>query len=84
MWVTRLSIVDWAYSKTQVLLVALRTQNQLREESYVSLEVEHLFPSLGCARHKRQYPTVLLNQQLFRWMLGCEWTDYLLWIYGTW
>ena len=44
MWVTRLSIVDWVYSKTQTLLVTLRTQNQFREESYVSLEDEHLFP----------------------------------------
>ena len=30
-WATRLSIVDWVYSKTQILLATLRTQNQLRE-----------------------------------------------------
>ena len=33
MWVTRLSIVDWVCSKTQILLGTLRTQNQFREES---------------------------------------------------
>ena len=30
-WATRLSIVDRVYSKTQILLATLRTQNQLRE-----------------------------------------------------
>ena len=34
MWVTRLSIVDWVYAKTQTLLATLRTQNKPREESY--------------------------------------------------
>ena len=43
MWVTRLSIVDWVYSKTLILLGTIRIQNQLREDSYVFLEVEHLF-----------------------------------------
>ena len=33
MWVTRPSIVDWVYFKTQALLATLRTRNQLREES---------------------------------------------------
>ena len=59
MWVTRLSIVDWVRSKTQTLLATLKIRNQPREESYVSLEAEHLCPSVGCARYKRQYPTVL-------------------------
>ena len=30
MWVTRLSIVDWVYSKTQILQATLRTQHQRR------------------------------------------------------
>ena len=30
MWVTRLSIVDWVYFKTQTLLATLRTRNQTR------------------------------------------------------
>ena len=47
MWVTQLSIVDWVYSKTQILLVTLKTRNQLQGESWVSSEVEHLSPSLG-------------------------------------
>ena len=34
-------------------------------------------PSVGCARNKRQYPTVLHNLKSFRWMLACEWMDYL-------
>ena len=54
MRVTRLSIVDWVYSKTQNLLVTLRTQNSLREESYASSEVGHLFLLVGCARNIRQ------------------------------
>ena len=44
MWATRLSIVDWVYSKTQILLETLKTLNQPQGESNVSLEVEHLFP----------------------------------------
>ena len=83
MWVTRLSIVDWVYSKTQILLTTLRTENQPREEgSYVFLETELLSPLVGCARSKRQCRTVLQNQKSFRWMLDCEWMDYLLSIYG--
>ena len=64
MSVTRLSIVGWVYSKTQLLLGTLRIQNQLGEESYVLLEVEHLF-LVKCVRNKRQYPTVLPNQKSF-------------------
>ena len=45
---TRLSIVDCVYSKTQFLLATLRILNQLRVESCVSLEAEHLSPSVGC------------------------------------
>ena len=64
MWETRLSIVDWVHSKTQILLATLRTQNQPRGESYVYSEVQHSFPSVGCARNKRQYLTVLQNQKI--------------------
>ena len=67
---TRLSIVDWVYSKTQLLLVTLRTQDQLRRESYVSLEVEHLSPSVGCVRNKRQFSTFLQDQKSLRWIAG--------------
>ena len=42
-WVTRRSIVDWVHSKTQILLATLRTRSQPRGESYVFLEVKHLF-----------------------------------------
>ena len=83
-WVTRLSIVDWVCFKTQTLLATLRNRNQLRAESHVSLEAEHLSPSVGCARNKHQYPTVLQNLKSFRWMLDCEWMDYLLSTSGTW
>ena len=69
MWETRLSIVDWVYSKTQTLLATLRTQSQLRVGCYVSSEVEHLSLSVGCARNKRQYPTVLQILKLSCWML---------------
>ena len=50
MWVTRLSIVDWVDFKTLTLLETLRTQNQLRGESDVSSEAEHLSPSIRYAR----------------------------------
>ena len=76
MWVTRLVV----HSKTQILLVTLRTLKQPLGRSCLFLEVEYLFQSAGCARNKRQYPTVLS----FRWMLDCEWMDYLLLIHGMW
>ena len=84
MWETRLSIVDWVYSKTQILLETLKTPNQLGRESYVSSEVEHLFPQVGCARSKRQCLTVPQNRMLFLWMRVCERTASLLLISGTW
>ena len=71
MWVARLSVVNWVYSKTRTLLVTLRTRNQPREESYVSSEVEQLSPSVGCARSTHQYPTVLHNLNLIP---GCRFT----------
>ena len=37
------------------------------------LEVVQLSPLVGCARSKRQYPTVLQIRKLFREMLDCEW-----------
>ena len=83
-WVTRLSIVDWVHFETLTLLATLRTQNQLRRESYVSLEAEQLSPSVGCARNKHQYPTVLQNLKSFRCMLDCEWMDYLPSTFQTW
>ena len=44
----------------------------------------HSFPLVGCARNKRQFPRVLQYPKSFRWMLDCEWMDYLLSIYGLW
>ena len=70
MLVTRLSIDDWAYFETRTLLATLRTRNQFRGESYESLEAEHLYPSVGCARSKHHYPTVRPNLKSFRWMLA--------------
>ena len=52
MWETRLSIVDWVYSKTQTLLETLESLNQLLEVSFVSSEVIHLFPRVGCAKNQ--------------------------------
>ena len=48
--ITTQRIVDWVNSKTQILLETLRTRNHLRVEIYVSLEVEHSYPWVGCAR----------------------------------
>ena len=61
----------------------LRTLNKPWEESYVSSEVEHLSPSVGCARNKRQYPTVPQSLKSSRWMLDCAWVECLLSIFGT-
>ena len=81
----RLSVVDLDYFKThQTLLDTLKIQCQHQVESYVSVEAELCSPSFGCARSKRQYPTVLHNLKSVRWMLGCEWMDCLLLIYGMW
>ena len=69
------------FFKTQILLATLKTQNHPRVESFVFVEIEHLSPSVGCARSKRQHPTVLQKPKSFRWMVYCEWMDYLLSIY---
>ena len=45
---------------------------------------EHLSPSVGCARNKTSVSSVLQNLRSFRWMLDCEWMDYLLSTSGTW
>ena len=50
MWETRLSVVDWIYSKTQISLETLKIRYQLRREPYVS---------------KRQCLTVPQNRKLF-------------------
>ena len=68
---TRLSIVDWVHSKTQILLATLRSQNQSRVESYVFSEAEHSFPSAGCARNKRQYRTVTYSDERLTWRCRC-------------
>ena len=81
-WEIQLSIVEWVLSKTQILLETMRTQNQLREESYVFSDVKQLSSLVGCARNIRQYLTVLQHQKSFRFMLVCEWMDYLLLTYG--
>ena len=85
MWVTRLSIVDWVYFKTQTLVAPLKTRNQpQREVLCIFCEVEHLLLLFGCKRNKSQYPTVPQNRKFFCWMLDCEWMDYLVLIYGMW
>ena len=68
------------YSKTQILLEILKTLNQRRRESYVSFEVEHLFPEVGCAKNKR----VLRSLKSSRCMLDFELMDYLLTTSGVW
>ena len=50
MSVIQLNTADCVYSKNQILLVTLKIRNQLQEESYVFLEVEHLFQLVGCAK----------------------------------
>ena len=69
--------------KTETLLALLRTRNEPRVWSCVFLEVEHVFPPVGCARHKLRSRTVLQSLRLFLWMPNCVWMGYLLLIFGT-
>ena len=65
---------------TPILREILRTQNLLQVEHCAFLEAIHLFQTFGCVRNKRQCPTALPNQKSYRWILDCEWMDYLfLW-----
>ena len=84
MCATRHSIVDWVYSKTQTLLATLRTRNQPQEECSVPLEADHLFLSVGCARHRPQSHTVPQNLRLFLWMQVYAWMGSQLSIFGIW
>ena len=68
---TQHNTVDWDCSKP-------------REEIYVSVEVEHLFPQYGCVRNGLQSHTVPLNLKLFLWMLVCAWMVFALLIFGIW
>ena len=54
------------------------------EESCVSSEVEHLSPSVGCARSKRQYPTFLQNPKLNRAHLRLKCKTTRLWWTSSW
>ena len=74
MWETRLSIVYWVYSKTQILLVTLKMPSQPRVEADVSSQVEHVSPHFVCARSKHQCLTVQLNLKFFLWTLVFTWT----------
>ena len=40
-WETRLSTVDWVYSKTQISLETLKILNELRRELYDQTSVSH-------------------------------------------
>ena len=78
-------MIDWVCSMTQILLATFRIQNQLREESCVSLEVEHSFLPVRCAGKKRQYPTVSTESEIISFgILDYEWMDYLLSTSGMW
>ena len=72
MWETQHNTADLCYLKTQTLQATLRTQSQAQEVSCVFLEVELLSQSVGCARDKHRFRTVLQNLKLF---LG-RWTTY--------
>ena len=63
--VMQLNIADRVFSKAPMLFVIFKIQNQSQEESHVSLEVEHLFSQVGCARSKAQYLLNLQNQKIF-------------------
>ena len=62
----------------------------LEDSKSISGDVLRIFgsrtfvPSVGCARNKRQYATVLQSLKSSRSMLDCEWVDYLLSTSGMW
>ena len=60
------------------------SKNQLREESYVSSEVEHLSPSVGCARSRHQYLTFQQNPKLNRAHLRLKCKTTRLWWTSSW
>ena len=84
MWVTQLSTVDWVCSKTQTLLAALRIQSEPRREFFRFGSRTFVPISWMCKKKTNvQYPTALQKLKLSRWMLDCEWMDYLLSIYDV-
>ena len=58
MWVIQHSIADWAFFKTQILLVTLRIQHQHPENHMYLYESNICFQSVGCAGNKQQCLTV--------------------------
>ena len=70
MWVILQNNAGWDCFKTPILREILRTQNLLRVEHCVFLEVTHLFQKVGCARNKLPFRTVQQNQKSFLWMQG--------------
>ena len=87
MWETRLGIVDWVYSKTQILLETLmKTLNQLGGESYVIFRrVEHLFPQVGRAKKQTSVSHSSTELEIIPLdPLVCEWTDSLILTNGMW
>ena len=77
MWVTRLSIVDWVYFKTQTLLATLRTRNQPQAG------VLCIFGSRTCCLHQLDVQEANVSNSStaqflsFCWMLDCDWMDWL-------
>ena len=70
-WATRLSIVDWVYSKTQILLVTMRAQNKPREEKLMYLRKSNIPPrSWMC---KKQTSLSLQFYRIRNHFVGC-WT----------
>ena len=84
MWETLPNNADCDCFKTLILLEILKTQNRLREEFCAYLEVIHLFPQVGCVRHKLQSHTVRRNLKLFLLMQDYAWMEFPLLIFGIW
>ena len=57
-------------------------KNRFQRESCAYLEVKRSCQSVGCARNKLQFRTVLQNLKSFLWMLDYVWMGYLLLIFG--
>ena len=83
MWEARLSIVDWVYSKTHILLTFEHTEMTSERISCIFGSPTFVPMSWMCKK-QASVSTIPQNQKSLRWMLDSEWMVYLLLTCGVW
>ena len=63
-----MKIADWDRSRIPMSLGILKTQSRPQEVFYVCLGVRRWFQSVGCARNKLQFQTVLRNLRVISFL----------------